>query len=166
VPHLDRSAKDAMQRVPRYLKNFQTVIDAYGYWPTFHDSPVFRFQVDSDIIILEVEAWEMTSEVDDRGFFILTKKHQIGFRFSDITAPELSDFIPENILSELIFSTEEEYLTDGYFCVELESAIGSDLCGRFRAKSGEVTFIRQFDSITTKGEQDGGGNSAALRASS
>lgn len=149
MAQFERSPEDTMQRVPRYLKGFQTIIDAYGYWPTFHDSPVFLFQADSDIIILEVEAWEMTSEVDDRGYFVLTKQHEIGFRFSDIMASELTDFIPENILSELVFSTEEEYLMQGFFSVELDSAMGSDLCGRFQAKSGEVTFIRPSHPITT-----------------
>jgi hypothetical protein len=130
-----------MQQVPRYIRNFQSVIDAFGYWPSFHDSPVLRFHADSKSIELEVEAWEMTSELDERGYFRRHKKHHIGFRFSGLVSTELADFIPDNILFELAFSSNEDCRSQGFFRVELDSAMGSDLCGQFSATEGEITFI-------------------------
>jgi len=136
--------------VPTYLRNHQKVIDAFGYWPTFHDSPVIRFHRQPDLIELEIEAWEMTSEVDANGYFKLTKRHEIGFAFRGIVATELEQFIPQNILFELLFSPEEEHALNGHFTVELDSAMGCDLCGRFCTKEGEITFIRSVASHPPK----------------
>jgi len=130
-----------MREVPTYIKNFQRVVDTYGYWPSFHDSPVLKFAVDSDTIQLEVKAWEMTSEVDAKGYFVLTKKHNIGFIFTGLVSTELDAFIPENILYDLGFTPLDEHNSQGYFNIELDSAMGSDLCGRFSATVGEVTHV-------------------------
>ncbi|MBK1790201.1 Imm50 family immunity protein [Persicirhabdus sediminis] len=134
-----------MPLIPTYLQNFQSVIDAFGYWPDFHDSPVRHFRVGDDLIKLEVEAWEMTDEVDDQGYFKLIKRHTVGFEFTDIVSTDLEQFIPENILFELGFSTEEERQGQGFFGVTLDSAMGSDLCGAFRAKAGSVSFVRSSE---------------------
>jgi hypothetical protein len=84
----------------------------------------------------------MTREVDSRGYFVLTKKHEIGFRFSGIATAELDDFIPNNILFELAFSPVAHQQTTGQFQVDLDSAMGGDMCGRFTATNGEVLYIR------------------------
>lgn len=131
-----------MPTVPTYLRNYQAVIDAFGYWPDFHDSPVLSFRADAESIILEVEAWEMTDEVDAQGYFKLTKRHDVGFEFQDIVSTDLDEFIPENILFELGLSSDEERQEQGFFTVVLDSAMGSDLCGEFRARSGFVSFVR------------------------
>ena len=131
-----------MPSVPTYLRNHQAVIDAFGYWPDFHDSPVLSFRVDGDSIILEVEVWEMTDEVDAQGYFKLTQRHNVGFEFQDIVSTDLEQFMPENILFELGFSPDEERLEQGFFSVVLDSAMGSDLCGEFRSRAGVVSFVR------------------------
>ena len=84
----------------------------------------------------------MTDEVDDQGYFKLIKRHTVGFEFTDIVSTDLEQFIPENILFELEFSTEEERQGQGFFRVALDSAMGSDLCGAFRARAGSVSFVR------------------------
>ncbi len=143
-----------MIETPTYLRNFERVVDAYGYWPSFHDSPVLRFSHDNNSIELEVEAWEMTSETDHEGYFKLVKKHRIGFRFSDVTSAELDDFIPDNILFGLGFSSIAERDSNGHFFVDLDSAMGGDLCGRFTAESGEVIEVTPLVELPeTKTEQ-------------
>lgn len=131
-----------MRESPNYISGFERVVGAFGYWPSFHDSPVLHFTRTSESIELQVEAWEMTSEVDSRGCFVLTKRHEIGFRFSGICSAQLDDFITDNILSELALSPVAHYQSTGQFKVDLNSAMGGDLCGRFTATNGEVTFIR------------------------
>jgi len=147
---LKRSPETIMRSVPTYLRNYLAVIDAFGYWPDFHDSPVLSFRADAESIILEVEAWEMTDEVDAQGHFKLTKRHAVGFEFQDIVSTDLDQFIPENILFELGLSSEEERQEQGFFTVVLDSAIGSDLCGQFRARSGLVSFVRPSESNQNK----------------
>jgi len=131
-----------MPSVPTYLRNYKAVIDAFGYWPDFHDSPVLSFRADTESIVLEVEAWEMTNEVDAQGYFKLTKRHAVGLEFQDIVSTDLEQFIPENILFEIGLSSDEERQEQGFFTVVLDSAMGSDLCGEFRARSGFVSFVR------------------------
>ena len=131
--------------VPSYLANFQSVIDAFGYWPGFHDSPVLHLAVDEDEIEMEVEAWETGPDSDEGGFLTLIKKHAIGFRFSGLERTELESFPPSNILFYLGFSPPDEFEREGLFVVELDSAMGCDMCGRFSAKAGEVTFVRPLE---------------------
>ncbi len=88
----------------------------------------------------------MTNEVDAKGYFKLSKKHVIGFEFREIVSTDLDQFIPENILFELLFSSEDDQRSHGFFKVELDSAMGSDLCGQFTAKVGSVSFVRPSDS--------------------
>jgi hypothetical protein len=131
-----------MREAPNYISGFERVVEIYGCWPSFHDSPVLIFTQTSEFIELQLEAWEMTSELDAHGYFVLTKKHEIGFRFSGISSTELDSFIPENILFEMAFSSVADYQSTGQFHVNLDSAMGGDLCGRFTATVGEITFIR------------------------
>lgn len=131
-----------MANAPTYLANFQSMVDLFGYWPHFHDSPVLRFKDNGLTIELDVEVWETTDELDDHGFFILRNRHFVGFRFEDLIEKDLKRFMQDNILFELAFSSNEEFLETGKFSVDLDSAMGSDLCGRFSARRGGIAFIR------------------------
>ena len=143
-----------MPSAPTYLQNFQSVIDAFGYWPDFHDAPVLGFRAAPNLIELEIEAWEMTNEVDAQEYYILTKRHVIGFEFREIVSTDLGQFIPENILFELSFSPVDFQRSHGYFTVGLDSAMGSNLCGQFTAKMGSISFVRPCGSESKQGEQD------------
>lgn len=142
-----------MREVPAYIAGHQDVVDHFGYWPSCHDSPVLRFTHLGDEIELHLEAWEMTPEVDSRGYFVLTKRHHIGFRFSGIVSTQLESFLPENILYELGFSSVSDFAASQQFEIILDSAMGSDLCGSFVARSGQVTFVTPIvaapDSVAT-----------------
>jgi hypothetical protein len=138
----DVTAPVSMIEPPNYISGFQRVLDAYGYWPSFHDSPVLRYHKGSDHIELDLEAWEMTPEVDSRGYFVLTKRHEIGFRFSRILTAEMNQFSLENTLLEVEFSPASDYDSRGVFNVSLISAIEGSMCGSFTAACGEVLFIR------------------------
>jgi Immunity protein 50 len=127
---------------PNYIAGFEKVVAAFGYWPSFHDAPVLSFDLSQDHIDLQLEAWEMTPEVDAKGFFVLAKQHEIGFRFSRIVSTNLDEFIAENILHHLTFSSSADFALNGSFDVELESAMGSDMCGEFTACCGEITCVR------------------------
>lgn len=124
-------------------------MNAFGYWPRFHDAPVVDFQhirEGQGSVELSVHGWEMTPEVDERGFFKLVKHHLVRFAFHGISDPDLDRFASMgNILYALGFSTTEEFAATGKFSVELELAIGGDLCGSFAARSGEVVEVSPCD---------------------
>src|SRR5258708_26114252 len=130
-----------MSPAPSYLRNTEAVVKAFGYWPSFHDAPVFDFRYAAEglgVIGFTLHAWEMTAEVDERGYFKLIKHHLIQFAFREISDADLERFTSMgNILFELGFSTPEEFEASGKFRVDLDSAMGADLCGSFFARTGE-----------------------------
>lgn len=131
-----------MREIPSYLQGHENVVSAYGRWPSFHDAPVIRWANHADVIELEVEAGEMTSEVDAQGYYVIAKRCLVAFRFTAIIATELDVFLPENILFELGFSSVADLAMNGSFEVVLDSAMGSDLGGRFTATSGEIVQVK------------------------
>ena len=138
-----------MKAPPAYIHNASAVAEAFGYWPSFHDAPVRGFQYEPDgggLIRFVLRCWETTGEVDERGYFRSTKHHLVEFLFRGITEPDLERFTSMgNILDILEFAAEEEFEATGTFRVGLESAMGGDLCGSFRARSGEVVSVRACD---------------------
>ena len=130
---------------PTYLRNTEAVLEAFGYWPSFHDARVVHFRYSDagpGTVDLTLHASEMTSEVDGRGYFRLTKHHLVQFAFHGLSEVDLERFLADNILYELRFSSPEDFATSAKFRVDLESAMGSELNGSFSARTGEVGEVR------------------------
>src|SRR4051812_46679653 len=91
---------------PTYLHGYETVVAAFGYWPSFHDGPLLSLDHSpaAGAIDMLVHGDEMTRETDARGFFGSFKHHLIRFRFSGVAELELHDFDIPNTLFELVFS--------------------------------------------------------------
>ncbi len=94
---------------------------------------------------LILHGWETTPEVDERGYFKLSKHHLVRFAFHGISDADLDHFICGNILFQLGFSSPEEFAAAGRFSVDLDSAMGGDLCGSFSAAAGEVLEVTPCD---------------------
>ena len=87
-----------------------------------------------------LRAFETTNETDARGYFRLTKHHDVLFRFEDVA--DVS--IPER--EDTLYGLEiaSELGSDGRFLVVIESAIGNEnegYGGSFRARSGVVLDV-------------------------
>ncbi|MDB6120264.1 MAG: hypothetical protein JWO08_4045 [Verrucomicrobiaceae bacterium] len=132
---------------PVYLKNYEAVVHAFGWWPGFHDANVRAFGPSTrpDSLELLLHWWVMTNAVDEKGFYILEKHHLVRLGFEGITDAELDQFTPENILFELGLSSPEEFAAEGKFRVVLDSAIGSEFCGAFSAREGAVLEVVPCD---------------------
>jgi hypothetical protein len=138
-----------MTPAPSYLRNTESVVRAFGYWPSFHDASVVAFRYDrggQGAVEFTLHGWEMTPEVDERGSYKLTKHHLVRFAFQDISDADLDRFsAASNILFGLGLSTAEEFQSAGKFSVDLNSAMGGDLCGSFCARTGEVLEVLSCD---------------------
>src|SRR5689334_2843630 len=137
-----------MRPAPSYLRNYEAVMTAFGYWPSFHDAPVLAFRFSEEAggeVELALHGWEMTGAVDDRGYFKLIKHHLVRFVFREISDAELHQFTADNILLELGLSSPEEFEVTRKFGVTLDSAMGSDLCGSFSASTGEILDVTPCD---------------------
>ncbi len=133
-----------MDDVPSYLGNYEAVLQAFGYWPSFHDAHVVRFLHDrtgEGAVELTVHDSRPTSEVDAHGYFKEIKHQLVRFAFRVLSDVHLDGFIQENILYALELSSAEEYAATGRFTVGLDSVMGSQLCGSFSARHGEVLAV-------------------------
>src|SRR5437016_1927358 len=113
-----------MTLTPAYLGNTEAVVKAFGYWPSFHDAPVVSFQYSEGspgTVELTLHGWEMTSELDAQGYYKLIKHHLVRFTFHEISDADLRQFVPENLLFGLSFSSPAEFEAAGRFTVSLDS---------------------------------------------
>ena len=138
-----------MTPAPSYLRNSETVVKAFGCWPRFHDAPVIALRYDrggQGAVEFTLHGWMMTPEVDERGYFKLTKHHLVRFAFQRILDADLDRFTAvSNVLFGLRFSRAEDVQASGIFSVVLDSAMGGDRCGSFLARTGEVLEVLPCD---------------------
>ena len=56
--------------------------DWFGYWPSFHDGEVIEMHLcRSSLSSIKIHTWEITKEVDARGYNAMTKHVVIEFLF-------------------------------------------------------------------------------------
>jgi Immunity protein 50 len=128
-----------MDEVPD-IPGADDLVKWFGYWPIFHDAEILSIKLnrsgESQVVL---HAFERTSEVDPRGYYVLAK-HTIvtfaleGFPFDEegITRTRIDFFNHQNVLSSArIEKTSNGYLLvlNGIFGVD-----GSILCERISAK--------------------------------
>jgi len=81
----------------------------FGYWPSFHDAEIVSLTLNRiGVSTLQVYAYHMTNELDDRGYYVLEKHVHVNFRMEEIFSLELFDFNLQNVIFGLILSRVEE----------------------------------------------------------
>ena len=87
------------------IENAETLVSIFGRWPSFHDAEVWSLTQERTPkgfdVIATIHVFEMTSEVDARGFFRLQKHTRVVFRFVDCRETRFQWFNHQNVLSEL-----------------------------------------------------------------
>lgn len=130
-----------MSTAPKHLRDADLVLRAFGNWPSFHDAGLREVRrTDDGGLTLTLHAFEMTSEVDAKGYFVLTRHHRIRLRFEDVADDRLAT--RDDTVTRLTIGDERD--GEGRFLVEVESAIGSTeegYGGTFRARSGVVVEV-------------------------
>ncbi len=139
---------------PTYLQNYQTVVDALGYWPRFHDGEVRSLVMDRNRILFDniadarielvIHAWELSDKANEKGHLTLSKHHLVQFEFFNVRDVVLKDFNHQNAILGLTFT---DHVTDPAgnhtFKVTLEPANG--LHGSFTAFGGRVVSVTPCD---------------------
>jgi hypothetical protein len=118
------------------VSNAGMVIDRFGQWPTFHDSEVISIQLNraGPFLILELYAFQTTSEKDLRGNFRRKNECQIVFLFDDIEELSLAAFNHQNVLAGLHLSRRNNLIE-----VSMDSLFGIE--GHFVCKRMEVVSV-------------------------
>ena len=69
----------------REIPGYDTVANHFGRWPSFHDAIVEQLSLNiPGETRLTLRTWNMTSEVDERGFYRLTHRAIVKMLLTDI----------------------------------------------------------------------------------
>ena len=125
--------------IPVYIRNNKAVVDLYGTWPLFHDANVLTYanpSPEGQSLTLTLHTWQMTNEVDSKGYFVLQNHALVSFRFDGLFEVDMKAFYAGNIL----YGMEIFPIGDGSsFRVVLDSVM--DKSGSFSARRGEVVSV-------------------------
>jgi hypothetical protein len=114
----------------------------FGYWPSFHDAEIISLALNrSGTSTLRIHTWQMTSQTDERGYYILDKHVLINFQMEEILGLELGDFNLQNVISGLnIRKTDDGYQIEMGPCYGLAGSITArKLSIEIEPASGEVS---------------------------
>lgn len=117
--------------IPNEIEEMPGAVDLYewfGYWPEFHDAEILSLHLNrTGISQIRLHTWEMTSEIDDHGFYVLRKHVIIEFTFENIRGVDLAGFNHQNVISELAISrTNSGFRVDLGACYGLAGSIIAD----------------------------------------
>ncbi|WP_139920939.1 Imm50 family immunity protein [Hymenobacter sp. DG01] len=108
------------------IVNSEIVLQHFGYWPEFHDAEITKatFEAHStgrSSVTFLIDAFEITSEIDEKGYYKLTKHCKIELQFIGIKEMEFDYFSHQNVIFELILEEEKSSIK----CT-INSSVGLD----------------------------------------
>jgi hypothetical protein len=148
-----------------HIRSSRRITDIFGYWPTFHDAWIHRLDLSvadgapwepgstSPILDLLIHVFEMTKEVNQQGYFVLTKHTLTRMRFENVEGLALRDFSFQNSIFELVFGIEPMSYPNGggplngpppnVLTVRINSSSG--LSGQFKCLAAEIVSAEPCD---------------------
>ena len=121
----------------------------FGHWPTFHDAEVVRVVLDrrgpgGPTLEAEIHVFEMTSEVDPAGYYVLKNHTLVTLRFRGVELRALSSFNHQNVLYELSLTPIDPAQHAGRsVAVELVSSFGME--ASFECGDCEVVSVQPWE---------------------
>ena len=92
----------------------------FGYWPSFHDAEIVGLHLNrKGSSSLRVHTWEMTKEIDEKGYYVLAKHVVVEFIFEAVSGLSLNGFNLQNVIFGLAIEK-----TDPGFRVTLDDCYG------------------------------------------
>jgi hypothetical protein len=130
------------------IVNHKLITDWFGCWPSFHDAEVLSMHLDrkppesrpGPSLTVRIRAFEMTSEVDDRGYYKVIKDAIIALEFDGVEEIALDGFNCQNAIWQLDIEETVNGDKQPVLGVSLSPSFGvrCDLrCGLARVKSVE-----------------------------
>jgi hypothetical protein len=86
--------------------NHEVVIQYFGYWPNFHDAEITKVTFETHStgrysVTFVLAAFEMTKEIDERGYYKLIKHCDVELQFIGIQKLEFGGFDFQNVIFDL-----------------------------------------------------------------
>lgn len=119
---------------PEYLVDqSHLLVAAMGRWPSFHDAIVLAIERTEHACRVVIHVFDMTNEVDPRGYFVLRLHHLVVLNLTGISCNTLPEAQTSAVLASLAISAEA-----GKLKVDFESHMdldGTVLCDRVEVVS-------------------------------
>ena len=80
----------------------------FGYWPDFHDAEIMSLHLNrKGTSSLRVHTWEMTKEVDAKGYYVRTKHVVVEFVLESVSGLTVNGFNHQNVIFGLVIEKIE-----------------------------------------------------------
>jgi hypothetical protein len=117
------------------VEGAKSLYEWFGYWPSFHDAEVISLHLNRrGSSSLTLHTWEMTKDVDDKGYYVLAKHVVVEFAMKDVVGLSLNGFSNQNV----IFGLGIERTENGYR-LTLDDCYG--IAGDLEAKDISIRLI-------------------------
>ena len=128
--------------------NFESILDHFGYWPSFHDAEVASFtfsrsSLNGDIgpqVSFDVHAFEISSNISPENKYVLKKHCVITFEFYNVEIINFNGFNHQNALYGISFSAMRNIDNQEVIAVKLDASHGLETS--FRAKQVAVSEVK------------------------
>jgi hypothetical protein len=114
------------------IQNEEKLTGIFGQWPSFHDAEIISIYLDrgdqnGPFLEMKIHVFEMTNQIDAKGFYILKNHTLATIRFTHIGMGEIKWFNQQNVIAELTLEEVDPKENDGcHFNVLIESSYGCD----------------------------------------
>lgn len=129
--------KNKMTNIESSIAGSQKITTIFGYWPSFHDAEILELHFlrgnvkpekkiyDFPCLTLKIHLWELTKEVNAKGFLVLRYHTLAMLRFTDVFEFQMQGFNHQNAIMSLSIRCETR--SNGpspYFVVGIDPAFG------------------------------------------
>lgn len=133
-----------MDQPPVPVVNAFRLLDAFGYWPSFHDAEVHRATLDRGArgehpsVTLAINVYDSSGTIDERGHYDVRVNVMVSLLFTNVEDLELSDLGAQNVIGGLRMESQP----GGRIAIELEPCFG--LNGVFSCGAVEVLDVMPY----------------------
>ena len=103
------------------VKNGKSLVEAMGFWPSFHDANVMEASRDGDSFSVTVHLFAMTDQVDSAGYYVLEKHHLVTIVMGGVASNSLPSDYSGDCLDRLSFQR-----IGGHLQVDFSSHMNQD----------------------------------------
>jgi hypothetical protein len=131
------------------INNKKALIDIFGRWPSFHDAEIIRMVLEREgdggpYLEAQIHVFEMTTEIDAKGYYVLKNPTLVTFRFTHIVLEYLKWFNQQNVLWDLEIININPEENDGCnFKVVMPSSYGCE--ASFDCKDIVIVNVKPYE---------------------
>src|SRR5438552_10145344 len=130
----------------RAIRGEERLKAIFGAWPSFHDAEVWSLAYervpDGFSVAAVIHAFQMTSEVNARGYYVLKNHTKVRIRFDRCSEASFEGFNHQNVLCGLDITESEQPTSESAFLVRFDTSYG--LAGTLRCKDIVVEDVQPW----------------------